>query len=291
MKFKDVFIMITPYRMQIIVLITLAFVVSVITAITPFISQKMIDSGLVELNIQVVVVCALLLLVAGIVNHFLEYFQQKIEIDISNALNKKLKKDTLAHGFRISPKHYKDHSVYKILGDALYDIDTIMTIAQTNFLIFFAIIFKTIGASIGFAILDWRLALCVAAFMPLKYLFNRYISNRATVLGDSCLAQNKKYNSWFDDVMHGVVDIKLWNLNKKKEAEYDTLIWDINSANKKMQLLYGKNSLLTNSMQDFLLNSIYIVGTYMILGKSLSLGGLISFIFFYVPAYADKYYI
>lgn len=52
MSFKTIIQYLSPYRLKISIIIIFAILISVISAILPFISQALIDSGLVALNIQ-----------------------------------------------------------------------------------------------------------------------------------------------------------------------------------------------------------------------------------------------
>lgn len=184
----------------------------------------MLDQGLVKLNIPIVLISVILLIGLGVGSKSIEYLQKKVEVTISNDLSKDLKMRTFKHGMRLKPQYYKEEGFYKMMSDALYNISSIMIISESSFLTFFVIICKTIGAAVGLAILDWRLAICIGVAIPLKYWINEVMRNRAERLGKECMAKNQKYNAWFNDVIIGVVDIKIWNMGSKKIDECDTLV-------------------------------------------------------------------
>ena len=280
MSFKDVMRLLKPYRTQIAFIILLAIIIAVTTSVMPFISERMIDQGLVKLDIPVVVLSVILLIALGVGGKGIEYIQKKVEITISNTLSKDLKMRAFKHGINLKPQYYKEKGFYKIMSDALYNISNIMSISENSFLTFFVTICRTIGAAVGLAILDWRLAVCVGAMIPVKFLINEVMRNRAEKLGKECMAKNKAYNTWFDDVITGIVDIKIWNMGNKKIDECDTLVSDINEASKNLKVMRSKNEFLSISVEHIVINLLYILGAYMILGQSLTLGGLIAFISF-----------
>ena len=280
MSFKDVMRLLKPYRSKVLVIIMLAIIIAAITSISPFISEQMIDQGLVKLNIPIVFVSVILLIVLRVGSKGIEYLQKKVEVTISNTLSKDLKMRAFKHGIHLKPQYYKEEGFYKIMSDALYNISNIMTISESSFLTFFVIICKTIGAAVGLAILDWRLAICVGAMIPVKFWINEIMRNRAEKLGKECMLKNKKYNTWFDDVITGIVDIKIWNMGSKKINECDALISEINEASKNLTMMRSKNDFLSIGVEQLLINLLYILGAYMILGQSLTLGGLIAFISF-----------
>ncbi|MBC8569495.1 ABC transporter ATP-binding protein [Zongyangia hominis] len=258
----------------------LALLISALASITPFISQSMIDKGLVPLQIPHVVYCALLLILFYVSKQLIEYLQKKVEITISNDIGKKLQVKAISHGMKIKSTYYKEHGIYKIISDAFFDIGAILTIAQNQFLTVFILAFEIVGVGIGLYLLDWRLALCVTALIPIKYLLNSFLSKRAERLSREVRDQNKAYHRWLDDVVQGIIDIKLWGLHEKKVQEYSELVSEINHASKKQQLLQTKNNSLSTSVEQVVFTGLYIVGAYLILGGSLTLGGLISFLSF-----------
>ncbi len=280
MKILDVFRYLRSYKKKVMIIIVFAVIISFFSALSPIISQQMIDNGLVNLNLNIVIQSVILLILCAIGSKIVEYMQKKIEISINNALGKKLKMNAFEHGMKLKSTYYKQHGFYKTLGDAQYDIQNILSITQSNVLSLFAVIFKTVGASIGLGLLDWRLSLCIVALIPVKIIINIFVSKNIERLGKECMEQNKNYNSWFENLIAGIIDIKLWNLRKKKMKEYDTIIDGINDSQKKLLMMHEKNSLFFESTEQIVLNSVYIVGAFLIIGDSLTLGKLIAFLSF-----------
>lgn len=77
MSFKDVIRLLKPYRNQITVIVILAIMIAVITSVSPFISERMIDQGLVKLNIPIVIISVILLITLGVGGRGIEYIQKK----------------------------------------------------------------------------------------------------------------------------------------------------------------------------------------------------------------------
>ena len=257
-----------------------AVVISAIAAVTPFVSQNMIDNGLLKNNIKAVVLFVVLIIILQTGSQLIEYLQKKQEITITNALGKKMKIETLDHGLKLKPHYFKEQGFYKTIGDALYDISNIMSITDNGFLTIFVIICKCIGAAVGLVLLDWRLALFVASIMPIKLFLNIIMRKRAEKLGEQLMVVNKNYNAWFSNIIHGIIDIKLWNLNKKTLDEYTAHIQTINESSRNLSLMRAKNNLLTQSTEFIMMNSLYILGAFLIAGNQLTMGGLVAFISF-----------
>lgn len=268
------------HKKRIFYIVFFAVCTSIYTALLPFINRFMIDDGLLKSNIRIVVLCVLGLLALTILGEIIEYNQTRIEKDLSNSLGEDMKCQAINHALKLKPKYYKDNGFYKIVNDAMYDISTVLSITERNFLTFVVVLFKTGGACIALFILDWRLALCLVGLIPIKILINTYMAKRARTMSEKLMEQNKVYNSWFDDIISGITDIKLWNLNTIKEQQYRNLIKQMNQYDKNLELLNTKNTAISIIIEDFIINGLYIIGMFFITQSALTVGGLISFISF-----------
>lgn len=269
-----------PYRKRMAVIMALALVISAISAVSPFISRTMLDNGLLAGDIKVVATLVLLLVALQVGSQLIEYLQRVQEVNISNALGKRLKAEAFGHGLRLKPSYFKEEGFYKTISDALYDISNIMNIADSSFLIIFVVICKCVGALVGLVILDWRLSIFVVAILPLRIWFNAVIRRHAEKRGKELMDDSKAYNSWISNILSGITDIKLWGLGKRMATEYAGHVDAINESSKRLSLLRAKNSLFTMAMEFALMNAMYILGAFLINGGQLTFGGLMAFVTF-----------
>lgn len=280
MYIKQIKSYLKSYKSQIVLIIVLSLGVSLTTAVAPFVTQRLIDNGLIAKEIYTVISCVAILIGFCISNQIMVYAQRIIEINISNDLGKELKLKALNHGMKLKPAFFKGQGFYKIISDAVFEISQVLHITQENFLTLVVVLFKTVGASVGLIILDWKLAIFIGALIPLKILINNNFAKKSKIFGEKNLEENKRYHGWFQDVIGGIVDIKLWNLYSIKNREYEEIISRINLADKNLILNSSKETMFTNFIQDFFLNAIYIIGAFFIIQSELTIGGLISFISF-----------
>jgi len=272
--------MLNPYRKQMVIIMGLALIIAGISGTTPFISRNMIDYGLLQGNIFIVMQRVLLLALIQVFGQFVEYLQRTQEINITNDLGKKLKVDAFEHGLKLKPHYFKDEGFFKTIGDALYDISSIMMIANNSLLTIFVILCKCMGALAGLIILDWRLAIFVITLMPIKLWVNLAMEKRIENNSRQLMVDNKSYNSWLSSILTGVVDIKLWNLEAKIKSECEGHIKTINESSKKLSLTEAKNQFLTLGWEFAWMQGMYILGAFLIFGEQLTFGGLIAFVSF-----------
>lgn len=280
MRIQQIILLFRPYLQKIVVVIVSSVFLSVITAVTPIISSQMIDQGLIRQDLQKVTAFAVVLILLQILDRILQYIQTRQEILISNAFGKDLKIKALRHGFRLKPDYIREYGFFETVSNALYDIGNIVSITSNNFLLILIILCKTIGAAIGLYILNWKLALFVSSLIPIKILINNYIRKQAEKYNQNLMNANKNYNAWFSGLLSGIIDIKLWNLEKQKTEESKEQIEKINKASEELSVLNARNSMVTNIVEAGYLNLLYVIGCILIEGSSLTLGTLFSVISF-----------
>ncbi len=261
-------------------MIVYSAILSVIAALVPIVNSKLIDKGLVQQNMLELLRYVCLLGGLQLLDKGFQFLQSKQEIEISNSFGKSIKTRALEHGFRLEPEFIKEQGFYKTISDALYDISNLVSITTNNLMILLVIIFKAIGAVVGLFILDVKLALFIITLIPIKILVNFYMKKWIEKYAYDLMNANKRYNSWFSELLNGVIDIKIWNLEKRKIKESETRIDDINTASKRLSLVNAKNSLIMNAIELGYIYIVYILGGVFICRNQLTIGTLFAFISF-----------
>ena len=91
---------------------------------------------------------------------------------------------------------------------------------------------------------------------------------------------NKDFNLWYANIIQGVTDIKLFNLEKRFSTEYGKHTECINEASKRQSLMTKQNNMISQALETVLSYSLYIIGAVLIAGGNLTFGGLVAFITF-----------
>ena len=220
MSFQIISKLLRPYRSAIAAMAVFSLLVSLIQAASPFVSSFLIDKGLIGESFPILTGAILVLTVLNLFSHILQYLQTKKEIQLTNDFSRHLKAAALEHGLRLKPEYFLEHGFYKIIGDALFDIEHIMNVVTSNCMMTVMIILKAVGAAFGLFFLNWRLTLLILPLIPIKCLWNQWTRAKAETLGEKSREAAKSYHTWFSDILSGIFDIKLWNLNSKIISEY-----------------------------------------------------------------------
>ncbi len=280
MNLRNIYKLFRPYAYAISSMIIFSLLVSLIHALSPFANRFMIDQGLLKGDILSVFYAILFLLFLHICDNAIQYFQTKQEIRIANSFGKDLKLKALRHGLKLNPKHYKEQGFYKTIGDVLYDISSLMNFTSSNFLMLFLTICKAAGAAIGLFCLNWRLALLMLPLIFIKIVYNMWMRSKSEKLGKESMEASKNYNTWFSDLLSGVIDIKLWNLYSRKTAEYEEHIDQMNETSKNLSLFTAKNNHIMQVVELAFINLMYLPGAFLIQRNQISFGSLVTFITF-----------
>lgn len=238
----------------------------------------MFDQGVLEKDICVLVAAAIVLLIINVVNSCLETYQFYIELKMKNEIEKELKIKILERSFRLKMKYYNNLGYYKVISDALYSVDNVIEIFSDNFLTVFAILFKTVGACCGLFFLSWQLALIVLLFIPLKYIVNFIFGKKIKNCMQLQLKTYQKFNSWIDEIIDGIKDVKLWGLQKAKIYEVNHIFQDMKEVNIKRGVLDEINNQITNNMDFSISYLVYLLGIGYLTNLNLTVGTVLAFV-------------
>ena len=280
MSFQIISKLLRPYRSAIAAMAVFSLLVSLIQAASPFVSSFLIDKGLIGESFPILTGAILVLTVLNLFSHILQYLQTKKEIQLTNDFSRHLKAAALEHGLRLKPEYFLEHGFYKIIGDALFDIEHIMNVVTSNCMMTVMIILKAVGAAFGLFFLNWRLTLLILPLIPIKCLWNQWTRAKAETLGEKSREAAKSYHTWFSDILSGIFDIKLWNLNSKIISEYTAHIDKINDTSKTLLLFRAKNTRIIQMTEFIFVDLLYLPGAFWMEKGQVSLGTLVTFLSF-----------
>lgn len=268
------------HKTSIAFIVILSLGTSLFSACMPFINRMMLDQGLMALNLPVTALGAAGLLAVSFLGRLCEYVENKAELSMCYRIGVKWKRDAFEHAMNLRPGYYKENGVFRIVRDATFDIECILGIAQNYLLKVVVYLMRAGGAVIGLFLLNWKLSLIILLAVPLQVGLNTILSKLEERYANECVAQNKRYNQWFNDFISGIFDVKLWGLEKRKIKEYDEILRDTAAAQNKSSLLNGKSTLLFSVLQNCFTYGLYIAGILLVMRGELTLGSLLSFVSF-----------
>ncbi|AWB43445.1 hypothetical protein DCC85_03875 [Paenibacillus sp. CAA11] len=266
------------YKYSIMKSLLFSIIISSLSVISPILSQKIIDEGIVNNNVAALISYVLIIILLFITVQAIIHFQTILQLKVHNNLSLSLSSEAFSHALRLRVRHLKETGLYKLINDANYHIQALCRVASDEFWGVAIEFFKIIGVSIGLFFISWKLTLFVLAILPIKFLLIWMIDKWRSKYVLELIEANRQLSLWLNDIFEGIYEVKLWNMTEEKEQEYAALLSRINSIELKKyridRIKQGINAILENSF----LNIIYILGGFLIWREEFTIGGIIAFI-------------
>lgn len=265
-------------KRYIAIIIILSLISTVVNSIIPTIEQRLIDEGLININMKIIEKYVLILIALSLFYKIIEYFQIYWESKIKMIVDVGLKKDIFSHSLRIKSNFFKRDGFYKLLTNALFDADNIMNLLEENILMFVSVFIKAIGAFIALTFINRNMTFLILLFIPIKFFINLFFKKHIRHFSKTWIKENKKYNSWFDNVITGITDIKIWNLYYIINQNAENRLKNINNSGRKLNLLRTLSFNCEQIVDDLIMYLIYFSGGLYLYYNQMSVGGVIAFV-------------
>lgn len=275
---KRLFSLFISYKIFLFIIFLCILGYTLIFLCLPLFTKNLVDDGILKNNLSKVVIYTFLFLIfCGLavgLNIFKEFIRSKILVQFQQ--NMYIRIFNAFCNIHIDYFHSKNST--EILNDINFDLNNIKSICSDS--IFFVItqLLGFIGGFIGLFIIDYRLALIVILFIPLKFILVQWFKNKRESCFINLMSFNNIFAHWFGDTLDGIKDIKIYNLHKDKVKELSSYVHDLTRTGQKLAILDCANSNLDLFLIQFMNSILYIAGSYLIFGNTLSLGSLFAFL-------------
>lgn len=274
---KNIFLLLKPYKNKIFISLFLSIIITILTTLSPLIAQRLIDKGIMPLNIHIALKLSLTIIILTTIEKFLSLYQSILHIDLRNKLYIYLQLNMLKKIFTLKINKFKESGFQSIFDSINFDIDTIAEIADKNFLLTFMEIFKVVGGLVSLGIINPKLTFFILFLIPIKSFVTNFLSKLKVKLFNALVISFEDIGQWCEEILNGIREIKLWNLYSQKEFEYKQLLLNKTSLEKRVQILDNIDDFSGNILEEIILNLIYILGVVLALKEDITVGGIITF--------------
>lgn len=244
----------------------------------PMVIQKITDVGMMNKNIFVIEKYTLFLFVIGISNYCFQLLMTNNLADLHNKLTFDLEQEILKKMYRIQFSFFKKYNATQICSMISSDISTIASFADRTFSFSITSILHMIAGIVGLFILNWKMTFIIITLLPIRYLIIRFLSKKKSLRFSEYLENTKICTGWLGDQIAGILEVKLWNLLKKKLNEYQELQQLVKKSYKSNVLLDYYNIFFERIM-DIILNCIlYVLSGYFIINNEFTIGKAFAFL-------------
>lgn len=275
---KEMIKLFFPYKKNLVRILLCMVLSSIISSVIPLTSQKIVDLGFIQKDINVVVKLSLILLCLYGITILVDLVKEKSRLKLSADFTEKLNRDFFSHIINIKAGCMENKNSTEILTQAEIDVSAIASLADNRIFYVLTKLLSMIGGFIGLCVISKELALMVLIFIPIKAAIISKLSGKRRKKYNDYLDVNGEYSSWLGETIAGLSEIRNFGIKKDKEKELIQFQKKINRADYEINMLSEYNG----SVDTFLMNAlqifIYISGIYLIVNSGLSVGSIFAFV-------------
>ena len=263
---------------KLIAIIVCLGLTSGITFIRPLAVKGITDEGMLKANMAMIVVFALFLLVCTLLEQIINIYQSRQFAVMQNSVMLSLYQAVFAKVLKLKKSYFTNHNSSEIINRVTMDVRAVSMIADRSILFVVSYVLAILGGILGLFLLNWRLAVVVIAVAPVKAILSVHMAHLNERATEENIQLNRKFFSWFGDMISGLKEIKLWNLQTEKEDILCEQQSEILQTSKKSVLYDSYNRAITSLLDGMVQCILYIYGGYMLICGELTLGGVTAFI-------------
>ncbi|WP_192935404.1 ABC transporter ATP-binding protein [Clostridium butyricum] len=267
-----------PYKWKILLVTICIIISSALSILTPIINQQLIDNGLISKKIQIIIKYSIYNLIIIVAIQVLGIMETKYRSYIQNLLSFKLEREAFKHTLKLKMSFFTSTNYAEMISNLRTDINNISQIANQSTFYIVTSVLRIIVGIIGLVMIDWKLSILVIFLTPLRYLIVKYLAQKRRSLIEQYIESYKDYSKWYGDTIGGIKEVKLWGLETLKTGEFVKKQRNIIKQNIKTEYLQRANEISEDVFSQIITTLTYVVGGYMLIGNTLTVGKLFAFI-------------
>ena len=273
-----IFKLLKPYLKKISIIFLCIFISAGINMLLPLISKQIMDNGLLEKNLTVVVKFSVITLSIILLEQAIGLIETKYYSYVYSIFQYSLTKAAFKHLQKLKLQYFNNINFSEIMSNVGMDVGNISRICDKGTIIILSQIFKIIGGLMGLLIIDWRLTLVVLFVVPIRYFTVKFMAKKREAMFNEYIEYNREYASWYGDVISGIKEIKLWGIDRIKTGEFIKKQRKIVKVNIRMAFLDKFNECSETIVFQGINCALYILGAYIAFKNGLTIGGLFAFL-------------
>lgn len=251
---------------------------SAFSFIQPLIIRKITDAGMLEKNMYYIVLYSSILLFISMMYQMTDILQARLFTKIHNEITFSLYDLSYWKINKMKIEYYHEKEGAEILHTISNDIGHISSVTDQLTTYSITAILQVIGGGVGLAVLNWKLAILVILFIPIKLVLVHFFSNKKRNVTEYMLENERNFFKWMGERIDGIREMKLWDLFQVKYYEFKKL------QNSMMKSYYESCMLdkykgTSISILDAVLDVIvYILCGWLIVKSNFTIGSAFAFI-------------
>lgn len=244
----------------------------------PLASKQIMDAGFLQNDLMAIAGYASLALGLVAADRLFGIFKEKIRAEISLQITCGLYDQAYDHLSRLKLHHFSRTNDGQLFNHISTDVGNMAAVADSGVFFVFAQMFSMIGGMSGLFLIDWRLALAVIAFIPVRFITVKFFSQRRKRLVHTYIESSGEFAGWFADTFGGIRELRLFGMVNDKRKEFETKLHTVVQNQKKAALLEAWNAAFESVLLQLLITFLYIIGANLVFELQLTVGSIFAFI-------------
>lgn len=258
--------------------LVLSFLSIGITMILPRVTEKIVDDGLISININTVIFGCICYSLLFIVQILIDYVKENIRINIYLEIKNELNIMAMTRLWKTKYENFHKNKTAEIINDISFDAEIIASVYDNEMLFGFTQLFNIIGGIIGLALINFKMMIAILAFLPIKILLVKRFSEENKKMSDEYITLSEQCAGFEADSLDGIKEIKIYNLFSIFEKKLKKILGATISKEKVLHVLPQKNVAVDNFIAQAVVIFIYLVGAMGIMHQNMSVGTIVAFI-------------
>ncbi|MBX4151099.1 ABC transporter ATP-binding protein [Paenibacillus lautus] len=205
-------------KMQIIGIIFLTIIAAIFELSNPYLTQKIIDLGILHKDFQFVVLLICLIIVLyimlSVMNSCINLMFAKASVEVIT----NLKKDIITRLLRF-PVSFFDKNKTGYVISRVEEIDTLNALFSPVLMVFLKSVISFIGAFFVILAIRWELLLFALVCLPVLFFITRYTSKQVLNTSKELNESAAEVQGEIHEDIAGLSEMKNFNLEEHKESE------------------------------------------------------------------------
>lgn len=259
--------------------ITFCYIIVTITSfLSPIIIAKITDEGMIQKNMQMILSFSLMLLGFSFIEQLIGIVEARLFLKMKNHIKLQLGTEVFEKLLKVKYPYYKNSNSNEIFERITTDMERVSMVSDRGIMYFVQFALRILSGFVGLCFISWKLTLVVLLMIPIKYGLAKKLSENKKHAVVECITRNNQLSSWYGDMINGMREIRMWNLQYKKKEHYIKEQKKILELERNMEMADTINMSLDGFLEWFVTCLLYLAGGYLICVNTMTIGGVIAFI-------------
>lgn len=268
----------SQYKLEIGGITICYLVVTVTSFLSPILIAKITDEGMLQKNFQMILIFSMLLLGFATIEQLIGVGEARLFLRLRNHIRLQLGTEVFEKLLKINYSYYKESNSNEILEQITTDVERVSMVADRGIMYLVQFLLRIISGFIGLCYISWKLTLIVMLLIPVKYGLAKMLSEKKKQAVGATITSSNQLSSWYGDMINGMREIRMWNLQHAKKEHYIKEQKKILNLEKDMEMTDAINMSLDVFLEWMITCLLYLFGGYLVYVNGLTIGGVIAFI-------------